>query len=63
MMENIEGDQERAMAMFGRQSAFGLEGLNIPDKVLKVEARSMLVTRLVRVLMSSILSSASGCLT
>ena len=36
--------------------------LNIPDKELKVEARSTLVTRLVKVLMSNILSSASACL-
>ena len=34
--------------------------LNIPDNVLKVETRSTLVTRLVNVLMSNILSSASG---
>ena len=34
--------------------------LNIPDSVLKVEARSTLVTRFVKVLMSNILSSASG---
>ena len=36
--------------------------LNIPDRELKVEARSTLVTRFVKVLMSNILSSASGCL-
>ena len=36
--------------------------LNIPDKELKVEARSTLVTRFVKVLMSNILSSASACL-
>ena len=36
--------------------------LNIPDKELKVDARSTLVTRFVKVLMSNILSSASGSL-
>ena len=36
--------------------------LNIPDKELNVDARSTLVTRFVKVLMSNILSSASGSL-
>ena len=49
-------------AMAVRTSMLLVMKLKIPDKELKVEARSILVTRFVRVVMSNILSSASGCL-
>ena len=46
-------------AMAVTTSMLAVMKLKIPDKVLKVEARSTLVTRFVKVLMSNILSSAS----
>ena len=50
----------KAMAVM--TSMFLVMKLKIPVRVLNVEARSTLVTRFVKVVMSSILSSASGCL-